>query len=262
MKTTELAGQLMGEHARGARFLPFAAGGGITTLEQAYEVQGHFVSLQRRERASSIAGYKIGLTSPGMQAMCGITTPVAGVVLADRVHASGATLDRSHYGRLGIEFEIAIRIGSELAAADGVAIGIEEVAAAVDAVAPAIELVDDRHCDYKTLDVLSLVADNAWNAGIVLGEFRPAWPDLAQVLGSVHVDGAGAALDQGSGRDVLGNPFASVAWLASHLAQRGECLRAGDIVMTGSMVTTKFPEAAGHWRFEVSGIGVVELQVG
>lgn len=261
MKDTELAEQLMREHAQDAHFLPFAAGAGITTLEQAYEVQGCFVRLQRRERASSIVGYKIGLTSPGMQAMCGITTPVAGVVLADCVHASGAILDRSRYGRLGIEFEIAIRIGSELAPADAVAIGIEEVAAAVDAVAPAIELVDDRHCDYKTLDVLSLVADNAWNAGIVLGEFRTAWPDLAQIRGSVHVDGAGPALDRGGGRDVLGHPFAPVAWLASHLAQRGESLRAGDIVMTGSMVTTKFPDAAGHWRFEVDGIGEVALRV-
>jgi 2-keto-4-pentenoate hydratase len=138
---------------------------------------------------------------------------------------------------------------------------IDAVADAVDGVCAAVEIVDDRHCDYKTLDVLSLVADNAWNAGIVLSEFKRSFPDLSTVRGAVYVDGAAAALDTGAGSAVLGHPLAPVAWLARHLAQHGESLLAGDIVMTGSMVTTKFPDAPGHWRFSVDGIGSVDLQV-
>jgi 2-keto-4-pentenoate hydratase len=259
--STETADWLMNEHAAGARFVPFAEARQIVTLADAYEVQREYVQRRAAAHRSAGAAYKIGLTSKAMQAMCRIDTPVAGVVLADQVHASGAVVDRARYGRFGIEFEIAVRLRHDLAPAPDGSVSMEAAAAAVGAVCPAIEIVDDRHCDYRALDVLSLVADNAWNAGIVLGEFRGAWPDLSAVEGAVYLDGAPAPLDRGTGSAVLGHPFAPVAWFARHLADRGELLRAGDVVMTGSMVTTKFPEAPGHWRFEVTGLGSVELQV-
>jgi 2-oxo-3-hexenedioate decarboxylase/2-keto-4-pentenoate hydratase len=126
-------------------------------------------------------------------------------------------------------------------------------------VCPAVEIVDDRRADYRALDVLSLIADNSWNAGIVLGEFVRAWPDLASIEGLVSLDGN--ALDRGSGGDVLGHPFHPVAWLASHLAARGSGLRAGDIVMTGSIVTTKFPDRPASYRFDVKGLGSVDVTV-
>lgn len=257
----EVAERLMREHADGVPFTPFAADAGAITLTAAYAVQREYVRLQQAARGVAPAGYKIGLTSAAMQAMCGITHPVAGVVLADRVHASGAVLRRGGYGRLCIEFEIAVRLARDLVPAGDAPPSLDDVAAAAEGVAPAIEIVDDRGCDYRTLDVLSLVADNAWNAGIVLGEFRAPWPDLAQVQGAVHVDGAAEPLATGIGRDVLGHPFAPVAWLAAHLAQRGERLRAGDVVMTGSMITTRFPEVPGDWRFEVDGLGGVAVRI-
>jgi 2-keto-4-pentenoate hydratase len=252
---------LMNQHVAGSRFVPFAAQRGIVSLSDSYDVQRDYAHLRSVARNSAAAGYKIGLTSKAMQAMCRIDSPVAGVVLADQVHASAAALSRAAYGRFGIEFEIAVRLRKDLVPeADG-SVSMQAVAASIGAVCPAIEVVDDRHCDYQTLDVLSLVADNAWNAGIVLGEFRTQWPDLSTVEGAVYVDGASAPLDSGVGSAVLGHPFAPVAWLAEHLHERGGLLRAGDIVMTGSMVTTKFPEASGHWRFEVAGLGSVEVQV-
>lgn len=248
---------LMHEHGSARLFQPFAAKWGIDTISRAYEVQRAFVGLQARARNVSRAGYKIGLTSPSMQAMCGIDTPVAGVVLGDRVHASGVHLDRADHGRFGIEFEIAVRIGHCLSPGDR-PFTLADVEAAVDAVAPAIEIVDDRHCDYVSLDVCSLVADNAWNAGIVLGDFRSPWPELADVTGEVSVDRAGV-VHRGRGRDVLGHPLLPVVWLANHLAAEGASLLAGEVVLTGSMVTTKFPAGPGHYRFDVSGLGAVEL---
>jgi 2-keto-4-pentenoate hydratase len=259
MDTQAIAEQLLREHAAGTAFTPFAAAGGIATLDAAYAVQDAFVSLLRERRGAAPAGYKIGLTSPRMQAMCGIDTPVAGVVLADGVHDSGATLRRDAHAHFGIEFEIAVRMAADLVPGDS--LDLDAVACAVDAVCPAIEVVDDRHCDYRALDVLSLVADNAWNAGIVLGRFVHDWPDLAGVAAAVHVDGAADALDSGSGSAVLGHPFAALDWLSRHLTARGERLRAGDIVMTGSIVTTKFPAAPGLWRYTVEGLGDVTLHV-
>lgn len=252
----EAAEVLMNEHRTGARFRPFAAAFGIANVGDAYAVQREYVRLQMRSRGTGAAGYKIGLTSKRMQEMCGIDSPIAGVVLADRVHASGASVRPSDYGRIGLEFEIAVRIGRDVLL-DEHHLGLETVAAAVDAVCPAIEIVDDRHADYSGLDALSLIADNSWNAGIVLGEFVQSWPDLAAIEGVVSVDGV--PTDRGSGRDVLGHPFHAVAWLAGHLAGTGTGLRAGDVVMTGSLVTTKFPDRPSAYRFEAAGLGAIEL---
>ncbi len=230
---------------------------GIANVAEAYAVQRDFVRQQLQARGSSVAGYKIGLTSKRMQEMCGIDSPIAGVVLADRVHASGARLSASAYGRMGLEFEIAVRLKRDLVP-QGVP-SLAEVADAVEAVCPALEIVDDRRADYRALDVLSLIADNAWNGGIVLGAFVTDWPELATIGGLISVDGM--PLDRGSGGDVLGHPFHAVAWLAGHLAKEGEGLRAGDIVMTGSLVTTKFPDRSAAYRFDVKGLGTVELTV-
>jgi 2-keto-4-pentenoate hydratase len=221
-------------------------------------VQREYVRLLTHSRGTKAAGYKIGLTTPRMQAMCGIDSPVAGVILQDRVHASGARIDASAYGRVGLEFEIAVRVGRDLVPA-GQTPSIADVAAAVDGVCPAIEIIDDRGADYRQLDALSLIADNAWNGGIVLGNFTPFFPDPAAIEAVVSVDGE--IIDRGFGRDVLGHPFHSVAWLATHLATQGSRLRKGDIVMTGSVVTTKFPERSTRYHYELTGCGAVELSV-
>jgi 2-keto-4-pentenoate hydratase len=252
------ADAVMDEHSRGVKFLPFASAFGITRVDGAYAVQHEYVRRQMDARGVRAAGYKIGLTSKRMQDMCGIDSPVAGIVLQDRVHLSGKRLMSSAYGRLGLEFEIAVRLGRDLHP-DGAVLELADVADAVDAVSPAIEIVDDRNADYGTLDALSLIADNSWNAGIVLGTFVRAWPDLASIEGVVCADGK--VIDRGSGRDVLGHPFHSVAWLATHLAEIGSVLRGGDIVITGNLVTTKFPDRSSVYRFDVIGLGSVEVAI-
>lgn len=258
MRAAEIALRLLGEHQRRHPFEPFAAETGLTTLEMAYDAQDALIELLAEQRSAAPIGYKIGLTSKRMQAMCGIDHPIAGVILSDRRLAGGVTLDPDFYGRLGIEFEIAIRLSRDIAG--GGRAGVAEIAAAIGAVAPAIEIVDDRMADYQALDLLSLVADNSWNAGIVLGPWHSAWPDLASIVGTVACNGA--ALDRGMGGDVLGHPFAPVAWLADHLAARQRPLVAGTIILTGSIVTTKFPKSGESYRFELSGLGAVEVSIG
>ena len=254
----EVAETLMREHARGVTFQPFAASCGIASAEDAYAVQREYVRRLMQSRGTNTAGYKIGLTTPRMQAMCGIDSPVAGVVLEDRVHASGARITTSAYGHVGLEFEIAVRLNQDLVPA-GRAPALDEVAATVDGVCPAIEIIDDRGADYRELEALSLIADNAWNGGIVLGDFTKGYPDLAAIEAVVSTEGQ--IIDRGFGRDVLGHPFHSLVWLSTHLAAQGSRLRAGDIVMTGSVVTTKFPDRSISYHYELSGCGAVELSV-
>src|SRR5919199_6310706 len=88
----ELAARLVQWHDERRPFIPFAKQAGIADLNAAYDVQDTFVAHCRQRRQSRVVGYKVGLTSPRMQAMCGIDTPVAGVVLAADVHASSASI--------------------------------------------------------------------------------------------------------------------------------------------------------------------------
>jgi len=252
------AARLLDEHRARQPFAPFRDDAALRDLEQAYAVQDAFIARLAASRGTSSAGYKIGLTSARMQAMCGIASPIAGVVLADGLAASGTTLSRGGYGRLGIEFEIGVRLGADLPVA-GAPYSAAQVAAAVVAVCPAIEVVDDRGADYRGLDMLSLVADNSWNAGLVLGPWRATWPDLDAVAGQAQCDGV--ALDRGLGADVLGHPFNALTWLANHLAAHGQMLRAGQVVATGSLITTRFPERPAVYRFTLDGLGEVAVEV-
>ena len=140
------------------------------------------MALLHSEHGATV-GYKVGLTSATMQAFCGIDHPIAGAVLAKRVHRSGAIVRRSDYGRLGLEFEIAVRIKSDVPAASG-PFTADLIEPHIDGICAAVELVDDRNADYANLDVLSLVADNSWNGGIVLSEFATTWPDLDERIGA------------------------------------------------------------------------------
>jgi 2-keto-4-pentenoate hydratase len=250
------AESLLAEHKANVSFKPLGPPDKPATISDAYDIQERYVALLRGKHGDAV-GYKVGLTSAAMQKFCGIDHPIAGVVLATRVHQSGATVRRSDFGRLGLEFEIAVRIKSDVPVTGPCT--AEMIAPHIDGVCAAIELVDDRSADYSNLDVLSLVADNSWNGGIVLSEFATRWPDLEGVLGRATKDHV--AIGEGHGRDILGHPFNSVAWLATQLASRGAGLKAGQIVMTGSVMKTVFPEQDASYRFDLEEIGFVDVQV-
>jgi len=252
-----VAQSLIAAHKANVQFKSLGPPDKPATISDAYDIQDRYVALLRGEHGDAV-GYKVGLTSATMQKFCGIDHPIAGVVLASRVHRSGATVRRADYGRLGLEFEIAVRIKSDVPVM-GVQCTAEMIGPHVGGVCAAIELVDDRGADYSNLDVLSLVADNSWNGGIVLSEFAAKWPDLESVIGQATRDRD--AIGEGHGRDILGHPFNSVAWLATQLNSRGEGLKAGQVVMTGSVMKTVFPDGDAGYRFDLEGIGFVEVQV-
>ena len=247
---------LLAEHKANARFRTLAPPDGPATISDAYDIQDKYVALLRGEHGNAV-GYKVGLTSAAMQTFCGIDHPIAGVVLASRVHQSGAT--RAARGLRPARPRIRNRRSPQIGCAGPGPCTAEMIAPHIGGVCAAIELVDDRSADYSNLDVLSLVADNSWNAGIVLSEFLTKWPDLPSALGRATKDGA--AIGEGHGRDILGHPFNSAAWLATQLNSRGVGLKAGQIVMTGSVMKTVFPEEAASYRFDLEGIGSVEVQV-
>ena len=256
VRTEEAAAALMRDHAAKKKIVPFARDYGVTDLAGAYAIQAAYVkrleaSLGRR------VGYKIGLTSRRMQEMCGVNHPNSGVVFEKRLHKRGVVLALSRLGRLGIEFECCARMGTSLAPR-AQPYTLDEVSAAVEAVCPAFEVIDDRNSDYP-LDLLSLVADNSWNEGNVLGEFKSTWPDLGTAKSVLECNGK--VIDEGKGSDVLGHPFEPLRWLANNLNELGQTLKAGEIVLTGSWVTTRFPKAGERYRYTIEGIGAVELSI-
>ena len=253
----KLARLLVQEHAAGTKFHPLGPETGVTDLASAYAVQRRYVALMS-EAAGATAGYKIGLTSARMQKMCGIDQPVAGVVLASRIAQSGVVLQAHRYHHVGLEFEVGVRLGRDLPRGEA-PFTKERVAQAVCGVCAAVEVVDDRNADYSTLEALSLIADNSWNACAVLGAFTGSWDNLEAASGIVTLNGR--EIDRGYGRDVLGHPFVPLTWLANHLAAAGEALRAGDVVLTGSIIPTRFPQESGAFRFDLAGIGAVEVTV-
>src|SRR4029078_9583739 len=109
---------------------------------------------------------------------------------------------------------------------------------AIEAYMPAIEIVDDRYVQWETLGAPTLVADDFFAAGCVLGEpvARNNAPDLLEGTGRALLNGEEAG--RGSGADVLGHPHHALAWLANHLAAEGRGLHAGPIVVTGSLAKT------------------------
>src|SRR3984957_18648862 len=145
---------LLAEHKANVTFKPFGPPDRPASISDAYDIQERYVALLRGKHGEAVV-YKVGLTSATMQAFCGIDHPIAGVVLASRVHRSGAMVRRSDFGRLGLEFEIAVRIKSDVPV-PRVPFSAEAIRPHIDGVCAAIELVDDRSADYATLNVHSL----------------------------------------------------------------------------------------------------------
>jgi 2-keto-4-pentenoate hydratase len=203
-------------------------------------------------------GYKIGCTSAVMQHYIGIPHPCGGTVFARGVHASGASLRTADFVRAGVECEIAVRLASDLPAS-AAPFTAEAVAQAIEACLPAIEIVDDRYENWQTIGAPTLVADDFFAAGCVLGKpvARSAAPDLLDVIGRAVINGA--EVSRGSGADVLGHPHHALAWLANHLAAGGNGLRAGQIVLTGSLVKTLWLNAGDTVTMDLSGLGSVAV---
>ena len=201
-----------------------------------------------------LAGHKIGCTTPVMQRFLAIGSPCAGGIFAATIHEGAADLRFDDFLHVGVECEIAVRLGADLPAA-AAPFARDRVAAAVDACMAAIEIVDDRWVDYRRVDTPSLIADDFFNAACVLGPPVAGWRtlDLTQVVGVTRINGA--EVGRGRGADVMGHPLAALAWLADSLAARDQALSAGDVVLTGSVVETRWVTRGDSVAVSLSGLG-------
>lgn len=226
--------------------------------DEGYAVQDALHERLTRAGLGEVTGYKIGCTTTVMQRYLGIGNPCAGGVLGQTVHHARATVRSGAFLRAGVECEIAVRLAGDLMAA-GKRYDQDSVAGAVGACMAAIELVDDRYRDYRALDVPTLIADDFFNAGCVLGPEVTSWRalDLAQLTGRMLINGE--EVGRGSGGDILGHPLRALAWLANLCAARGQPLRAGEFVLLGSVVQTVWLKAGDRVEIEIERLGGASL---
>lgn len=233
------------------------------TLDDAYAVQAAWVARKLAAGRRQI-GWKIGLTSRAMQQALGIETPDSGVLFDDMLFASGAEVPAGRFIAPRVEAEIAFRMGAALGGAD---VTREAVLAATSAIAPALEILDTRirRTDPETGQprrVTDTIADNAANAGLVLGR---EWPDP----GARDLRWAGAILQRdgvveetGLGAGVLGDPVLGIVWLARRLARFGQGLAAGEIVLSGSFIRPVEAPPGSRFHADFGALGGVEIGFG
>jgi 2-oxo-3-hexenedioate decarboxylase/2-keto-4-pentenoate hydratase len=223
---------------------------------QAYAAQSELHRLLAPD-LGAVVGHKIGCTTPVMQAFLNIPNPCAGGVFARTVHSSPARLRHADYLHVGVECEMVVRLGHDLPPS-GAPYTRASVSDAVAALMAGMEIVDDRYVDYKSMDTPTLIADDFFDAGCVLGTEVTNWRalDLTAVTGVTLIDDV--EVGRGRGADVMGHPFEALAWLANSLAGRGQKLRAGEFVFTGSVVETKWVNAGQRVTMRLDALGEVE----
>ena len=223
-------------------------------FEQAYRIQLGVVARRVAEGERRV-GWKVAQTSAETRRQFGFDEPLFGCLMEEGLRRSGHAYGRGELVRPGCEPEVCVRLGAPLSGEVDAATARRAIAA----LHPAFEIIEVRG-DIAGQKALA-IADNAAQKGVVLGEPVPFSEglDLAAMECRVVVNGQEAA--RGRGDAVLGDPLNAVVWLAGKLALFGLALRAGDLVITGS-ITRMLPLSPGdRARAEFAGIGTVEVSV-
>ena len=189
-------------------------------------------------RGERVVGWKAGLTSRTAQEFTGIHHPVSAFLLGDGVYATGDTVPLSRFAELVVEAEIAFLMKRDLA---GPGVTPPTALLAVAGALPALELPDLRWDGKPTGG--DLVADGVSGNALVLGQPLTSVIGLDLALEGVVYEMNGQVMATNTAAEVLGNPLNSLAWLANNLGERGLGLRAGDLVMSGSISALLRPKA-------------------
>jgi len=207
------------------------------TMADAYAIQRAWVSL-KMAAGRRVLGRKIGLTSRAMQSQLNIDIPDSGILFDDMFFDNGAVVPKGRFIEPRIEAEIAFIMAHDLKGPD---VTPEQVLAATAKVAPSLEILDTRifrkdPVTGRIRSVFDTISDNAANAGIVLGAARHDPRDIDLPWVGAITTRNGVVEETGLGAGVLGDPLASMAWLANRLAEHGDYIRAGEVVLSGSFI--------------------------
>ncbi|NIP16623.1 MAG: 2-oxo-hepta-3-ene-1,7-dioic acid hydratase [Pseudomonadales bacterium] len=228
------------------------------TVDDAYAVQQAWLEL-KIDSGRQIVGRKVGLTSRAMQEAMRINEPDFGTLLDDMMFEEGASLEAEAFLDPRIEVELAFVLGQTL---DGAEVGLDDVLAATDYVTPALEIIAARsfRVDPETgspRTVVDTIADNAANAGVIVGgrRVRPDELDLRWVSALLYRNGI--IEETGVAAGVLDHPANGVVWLARKFAEHGVALERGQIVLAGSFTRPVAVCAGDQFRVDYGPLGEI-----
>lgn len=230
------------------------------TMDDAYAVQS---AIYRAKQAAGrkVIGWKIGLTSKAMQYALNIDIPDSGILFDDMAFETGATVPEGRFIQPRIEAEIAFVMKAPLSGAN---ITRDDVVAATDYVAPAIEILDTRiqrkdPVTGRARTVLDTISDNAANAGVVLGAERHDVSAFDLRWAGAITSRNGEVEETGLGAGVLDDPAESVVWLANRMAQYGQRIEAGHIILSGSFIRPVECPPGARIHADFGGFGSVDI---
>lgn len=231
------------------------------TLDEAYSIQDVLRPLLEQRGHGVVAGWKIGCTTAVMQDYLAIPHPCAGTLYQQTVYSEYAELNAVDYFMLGLECEIAVKLAIDIPA-QATEHDRNSVIDAVEQVMTSVEIVEHRFRDFASAATASLIADDFFSVGCVLGQSKTLKEigDLAELTGGFKVNGK-AAEQHGQGTAILGHPLNALAWLANHQITRGSFLKAGQIVTLGSVVKTIYPEPGMHIEAAFDQLEPVRLDI-
>jgi 2-oxo-hept-3-ene-1,7-dioate hydratase len=222
------------------------------TVDDAYAVQQKWADRGLAD-GRRLVGRKIGLTSKVMQVATGISEPDYGVIFDDMVFESGASVPFDRFSNVRIEVELAFVLRTRL---EGPGITIFDVLDATAYVVPALEILNS-HIDLEGRTIVDTISDNAAMGAMVIGgtPVRPDAVDLRWV--SALLSRNQTIEESGVAAAVLGHPAMGVAWLANKLAQHGQSLEAGEVILAGSFTRPMWIERGDTVHADYRELGTV-----
>lgn len=208
------------------------------TLEQAYEIQ----IATFRLRGMNTAGFKIGLTNVEAQRSAGVTAPISGRLASADILRSPARMALPHDHLRIVEAEVVFEVGCTVSAGDG-SLSEADVYHCLRGAYAGIEICNSRLSGSEDASLPAIVADNSNADRLVVGDRLPDWSFEALADLFVTLTRRGQPAVDGTTRRVLGQPLKAVTWLANWLGARGEGLKPGDLIASGSC--TGMTEVAG-----------------
>ncbi len=227
--TASAVSALLAAHRDHVSLAALPSGAAPDSIAAAYYIQSAFAAAY----PAPVAGYKIGAASAQSRALVGADAPFVARVFADTLYTSPAIIPPGRFFTPGVEAELAFRLACDLAPRPD---GYDRVTieAAIAAVHPAIEICDNRFTDWRTVGLPSIIADNGFYGGLVLGAAIADWRDrnLGQVHAAMVIDG----VQRGAGvcQPVLGDPIESLAWLVNRFGEQGVTVGAGAVIAIGT----------------------------
>ena len=220
----------------------------------AYEIQ--LLNIRQRLAAgATVHGHKVGLSSKAMQEMMGVDEPDYGHLLSDMQVLEDQPASAGRYCYPRVEVEVGFILGATLPREGCTE---DDVIAATEAVAPAIELIDSRIADWN-IRIGDTIADNASSAGYILGPDRVKPTDIDLLTIDARLMKNGQQVAEGRSDAVLGNPVTAVAWLARKVASFGVTLEAGHVILPGSVHRAIDVAPGDDFEAVFDGLGTVRL---